>query len=375
MRVRRPEPIQESKRPEQGRSPTQAPAGRLMFSLRGSNAPLEADREPDENGELLEASAPEEVVTKAYQAAKALMDKGDFKAASEYLSKLKINVLTRVTEKILAKAPKTGVGKITAEQFADILKGSLRQIPQAAIDAVRKAKPIQKGDWNKPGNQRADAYIGNEIHKRIADNYEIQHPGQFIVKNHYPIKSVFKDHFKGVADVTKLSAKDLDLKPDILNVTQRDIYEIKPENQIANAVIERDAYIAIFDAAGVKIKPGTSTERGANGVVQAPGGYAMYYSPIPGVILYKYKRGDFDPVNAPLPFGTLQDAKEEQDEKQPGQTGSPVPSPALATEGNSSLIDDLERATGLTGAALLLYLIVSEGSRVLFPPRNLLPLP
>jgi RHS repeat-associated protein len=33
-----------------------------------------------------------------------------------------------------------------------------------------------------------------------------------------------------------------------------------------------------------------------------------------------------------------------------------------------------ERVTGLTGAALLAYLIISEGSRA-FPPRNLLPIP
>ncbi|MCB2261442.1 MAG: hypothetical protein LGR52_00610 [Candidatus Thiosymbion ectosymbiont of Robbea hypermnestra] len=33
-----------------------------------------------------------------------------------------------------------------------------------------------------------------------------------------------------------------------------------------------------------------------------------------------------------------------------------------------------EEVTGLTGAALVLYLIVSEGSR-LYPPRNLVPVP
>jgi len=33
----------------------------------------------------------------------------------------------------------------------------------------------------------------------------------------------------------------------------------------------------------------------------------------------------------------------------------------------------LVQATGLTGAALLLYLLISEGSRLLFPPRNLVP--
>jgi RHS repeat-associated protein len=40
----------------------------------------------------------------------------------------------------------------------------------------------------------------------------------------------------------------------------------------------------------------------------------------------------------------------------------------------TSFMDKMEQATGLTGAALILYIIVSEGSR-LFPPRNLVPVP
>lgn len=37
-------------------------------------------------------------------------------------------------------------------------------------------------------------------------------------------------------------------------------------------------------------------------------------------------------------------------------------------------MEKMSQLTGLTGAALLIYLIVSEGSR-LFPPRNLVPVP
>ncbi len=44
---------------------------------------------------------------------------------------------------------------------------------------------------------------------------------------------------------------------------------------------------------------------------------------------------------------------------------------------NDFSIDDLEyweKVTGLTGTALIIYLIISEGSRA-FPPRNLVPIP
>jgi hypothetical protein len=50
-----------------------------------------------------------------------------------------------------------------------------------------------------------------------------------------------------------------------------------------------------------------------------------------------------------------------------------APQPAPASSGIFDL-KTWEAVTGLTGTALILYLIVSEGSR-LFPPRNLVPVP
>jgi Domain of unknown function (DUF4150) len=50
----------------------------------------------------------------------------------------------------------------------------------------------------------------------------------------------------------------------------------------------------------------------------------------------------------------------------------PVAPPPSWLERN---MDRIRQTTGLTGAALALYLIVSEGSRILFPPRNLVPVP
>lgn len=56
----------------------------------------------------------------------------------------------------------------------------------------------------------------------------------------------------------------------------------------------------------------------------------------------------------------------------PGQWVPPAASPSMSSD--PSFMKRMEEATGLTGAALILYLIVSEGSR-LFPPRNLVPVP
>jgi hypothetical protein len=48
----------------------------------------------------------------------------------------------------------------------------------------------------------------------------------------------------------------------------------------------------------------------------------------------------------------------------------------LETEtGDPDFIKRMSEITGLTGTALMVYLIFSEGSRILFPPRNLIPAP
>jgi hypothetical protein len=61
----------------------------------------------------------------------------------------------------------------------------------------------------------------------------------------------------------------------------------------------------------------------------------------------------------------------------------PVPRPAPAPEeerrtspaDDQGFMDRMAAITGLSGAALIAYLIISEGSRVAFPPRNLIPVP
>jgi hypothetical protein len=52
----------------------------------------------------------------------------------------------------------------------------------------------------------------------------------------------------------------------------------------------------------------------------------------------------------------------------------PVPVPAREREESPGFMRTMQQLTGLTGAALIAYIIVSEGSR-LFPPRNLVPVP
>jgi len=58
----------------------------------------------------------------------------------------------------------------------------------------------------------------------------------------------------------------------------------------------------------------------------------------------------------------------------PVPTGTPAPQQNSQPIIDKSFMDRMAAITGLTGTALVLYLIISEGSR-LFPPRNLVPIP
>jgi hypothetical protein len=114
------------------------------------------------------------------------------------------------------------------------------------------------------------------------------------------------------------------------------------------AEAEAAMYMALFVAAGVPMTLGPISEPGTAGIVRAPGGYYAFESPEPGVIIYQYRRGPCQPV--------------------------PVPVESPQSQEQSDFMKKMSALTGLTGKALVIYIIISEGSR-LFPPRNAVPAP
>jgi hypothetical protein len=318
---------------------------------------------------ILEQQAPQpDAVAKAVAAVRTLLGAEKWEEAAKMLKELPANVFRAVATQILKNLPKISIVKVTAEQLVDILKGTAGKISKDILEKLNKLKGFEKGAWNQPGNLRPDAYIGTEVHKQIANAYGEENPGDIVVKNYFPINTILEKRFPG-ADISRLPKDKIGLKPDILNVTKKHLYEIKPEASVADAVIERDVYIALFKLAGIEIFQGPSNAPGANGVVQAPGGHAIYYSPVPGVILYRKKNGDFDPQRVPVTAAL--EEKEKQEQQNPNVAGTP----ALAQSSLPQPLEDLRLSMGLSVGAFLLYLIFSEGSRILFPPRNLIPIP
>ncbi len=80
-------------------------------------------------------------------------------------------------------------------------------------------------------------------------------------------------------------------RPDIYNITSGAVYEIKSVNDSASAAPDRTSALYALKAAGLKATPGSSSDIGTYGVVEAPGGYAVFFSPAPGVILYQKFNG------------------------------------------------------------------------------------
>jgi hypothetical protein len=297
------------------------------------------------------------------QAAKPLADA--VKALLEALGKVDLREVSRVLgglseaarTKALQEVIKAGseAVKTRAEGILAMLSQKVLNLPKEIIERY-KGQTIKAGEWEPPGKQDIGYYVGNDAHKQITDFYAGVHSkapiGEKLFTNNFPMKSIVKK-FTLPTDISKLTEKELILKPDIFNIETLDLYEIKPAQSIGIALTEAVMYQELFKKVGIPAQLGPSNDPGVNGIVSGAGGHLLFMSPLPGVIVYQKKQGDYNPQTVPATV-PAQDEKQEQSD--------------------ADFMKGMEKITGLTGTALIIYLIISEGSR-LFPPRNLLPVP
>jgi Domain of unknown function (DUF4157) len=170
-------------------------------------------------------------------------------------------------------------------------EGVVAAIQIAAVPMANAAaaapNPVGPGNWNPPGNQPIPFYIGNEAHVAIALQYVALHAGQQVFTNSIPFSTIF-GQIPG-ANRRGLTPEQLAMRPDIANLTMRQLYEIKPIAAAGQAEAQLNIYLGLFRAAGVPMAAGSQSEPGTSGVLPAPGGYYMYECPSPGIILYQYR--------------------------------------------------------------------------------------
>jgi hypothetical protein len=208
---------------------------------------------------------------------------------------------------------------------------------------------VVPGPWN-PGKMPVPYYLGNAAHVGIAAEYATFHRADAAFYNYSPIASIL-DAARALGFTVNpllLKAAKLGLKPDITNLTRRHLYEIKPAKLQSVAAAEARMYMAAFIAAGLPITLGPVGEQGTTGTIPAPGGWYIFSAPQAGVVTYRYR--------------------------QPKRRRSRGRARNRSKVDTRSMMRKMEEITGLTGVALIIYLILSEGSRV-FPPRNLVPVP
>lgn len=215
------------------------------------------------------------------------------------------------------------------------------------------------GPWGKPGGQPGGLYIGTKAHEAIGLYYEKRQGDRpDIFTNDVPVTGI-ADALRKL-DPAKYGHLRPELggpfRPDITDAGLKLVYEIKPAWSAAVGQVEAQAYVQALKRTGLEVRPGPRGVPGTKGKLAAPAGWFTFDVVMPGVIGYRYVKNKPVPELLPLP------------EQQPAKDGERSRKRRLFEWAY------WEEVTGLTGAALLAYLIVSQGSRVI-PARNALPIP
>lgn len=238
------------------------------------------------------------------------------------------------------------LGPVVGEAFGPMLLASLGPLPD-------------KLPWKKPGDMPGRLYVGIGAHEQIGRHYHAHHgqrPDIFL--NTRSIQAIAVE--LKAADSVKYGHLRPELgdqtRPDITDATLSHLYEIKPWQSATTGAAEAQRYVDAFARVGLSIRLGGKGVPGTKGRIPGPEGWFAFDVMQPGVIGYRYKKKEPVPELFPLPHP------------------APRREPKQDPERRIFEWKYWEEVTGLTGAALLAYLIISEGSRII-PLRNAIPVP
>jgi hypothetical protein len=195
-----------------------------------------------------------------------------------------------------------GISGVEADGFLSSLFATAVEAGVAAYASGTLAAiaGIPFGDFDLPGNQPYNLYMGRAAHFAIAGYYRALHihPQSIVATNETPVASIVV----GIADLwpvdapmlaTELEAKG---KPDIFEFSPDAhpgaglVYEIKSQAGLAEAVSEAEEYAHVFAMANVPCVPGPPGFLGTFGALPGPNGWFRFLSPEPGAIVYEYIR-------------------------------------------------------------------------------------
>lgn len=151
----------------------------------------------------------------------------------------------------------SGLVDIGVRYYAPWLGRWLSPDPSETADGLNfylyaKANPVTLRDSNgreveayyiapgRPGNQPWMWFLGISAHRLIAYHYEGSHLNEKrgIYTNYIPISTILTD--ARIGDPSRLSVREQAAKPDITNVSSREVFEIKPWNSQGEADARRE---------------------------------------------------------------------------------------------------------------------------------------
>jgi hypothetical protein len=203
----------------------------------------------------------------------------------------------------LAISEHLGVSGVEADGFLSSQFAAAVEAGVAAYDAGTLAAiaGIPFGDFDLPGTQPYNLYMGNAAHFAIAGYYRALHihPESIVATNTTSVASIVT----GIAALwpvdapmlaTELETKGkpdiFELSPDAHPGTIGLVYEIKSEAGLAKAVREAWDYAEYFNVANVPCVPGPPGFLGTFGALPGPNGWFRFSSPESGAIIYQYIR-------------------------------------------------------------------------------------
>jgi hypothetical protein len=230
---------------------------------------------------------------------------------------------------------------------------------------------VSPGPFN-PGNQPVPCYIGNQVHVAIGKFYQAAHRLENVFLNDIPISGILRQ--LGLPRPHGISKTVLAARPDIYNADRQHLYEIKPLSRSSEAIADAVLYQMYFAKAGVAVSLGPPGEPGTQGILPAPKGYVVFHTPVPGVVAYYCAEGQYryapETSTVQTPQADPAAAAKDQQRTRSLTKKPPAPHNAEPWWKQRDLVASLEAATGLTGGALVAYLVVSEGLRIVLPVRN-----
>lgn len=184
--------------------------------------------------------------------------------------------------------------------LGDQINGSIAAVNSTGAGLPAPINPLK---WQKPRRQPGGFYVGNAAHDGIAKRYEAEHLGDILALNTISLGRIV-GMFRKMGErpaIDALDSEDRALKPDILNLTRKHVYEIKPASAQREAAFKARMYRDRLELAGIKVELGPYDEPGTSGELPAPGGVFQFACPEAGVITYRYSRGK-RLVPVPVPF-------------------------------------------------------------------------